>query len=196
MGDYPSLKIDLLSYFHSSSTGGHSGVHATMARISGVVYWKRLKKQVRQFMRGCAVCQQCKYDNTAYPGLLQPLPIPTKVWTDISMDFIDKLPKFTGKDTIMVVIDRLSKYAHFITLSHPYSAVTVAQAFMDNIYKLHGVPQTIVSDRDRVFLSNFWKELFKCLGTRLNMSTSYHPQSDGQSEVVNRCLGTSEMHGA
>ena len=175
VGQDASLRTDLLTYFHSSPIGGHSGMHPTMARISGVVYWKGMKKQVRQFVRACSTCQKCKSDTSAYPGLLQPLPIPTKVWSDISMDFIEKLPKSAGKDSIMVVVDRLSKYAHFIPLSHPFSAMSVAQAFMDNVYKLHGVPHTIVSDRDKVFLSNFWQELFKCLGTRLNLSTSYHP---------------------
>ena len=106
------------------------------------------------------------------------------------MDFIKRLPKFGGKDCIMVVVDRLSKYEHFIALTHPFTAITVAQVFLDNIYKLHGVPNSIISDRDEVFLCTFWKELFRCLGTKLNMLSSYHPQSNGQSEVVNRCLDT------
>ena len=149
-----------------------------------------MKRQVKQAIRECATCQRCKNDNSAYPGLLQPLPIPTTVWTDIAMDFIEKLPRSTSKDCIMVVVDCLSKYAHFITLAHPFSTITVAQAFMDHIYRLHGIPSTIVLDRYKVFFSTFWQELFKCMGIKFNMSTSYHPQTDGQSEVVNRCLET------
>lgn len=99
------------------------------------------------------------------------------------------LPKSKGFEVIFVVVDRLTKYAHFIPLSHPYSASSVAQAFMDNIYKIHGLPADIVSDRDPIFTSTFWSELLLKLGVQLNMSTSYHPQSDGQTEKVNQCLG-------
>ena len=190
VGADDQLRADLLSYFHSSAQGGHSGMAATMKRIIAVVYWKGLKKSVRQFIRECEVCQTCKYDNAASPGLIQPLPIPDRIWSDISLDFIEGLPKSAGKNVILVVVDRLSKYAHFIPLAHPFIALVVAQSFLDNIYKLHGVPQSIVSDRDKIFLSNFWRELFKLLGATLKMSIAYHPQTDGQTEVTNRSLET------
>ena len=101
------------------------------------------------------------------------------------MDFIEGLPTSHGKQVIFVVVDRLSKYAHFMPLSHPYTALNVAQAFMDNVYKLHGQSKSIVSDRDPVFTCNFWKGLFVPLNVGLLHSTAYHPQTDGQTEIVN-----------
>ncbi|GJX59479.1 retrotransposon-related protein [Tanacetum coccineum] len=121
-------------------------------------------------------------------GLLQPLPTPTQVWHDISMDFLDSLPMSQGKSTILVIADRLSKYVHFIAVTHPYTAKTIARLFLDNIHKLHGLPKTIVSDRDKIFMSLFWQSLFKMLQLQLKMSIAYHPQTDGQTEVVNKCL--------
>jgi IS30 family transposase len=106
------------------------------------------------------------------------------------MDFITGLPKSRNKSIIMVVVDRVSKYAHFYTLQHPFTTSTVAQIFMDKVFKLHGMPHSIVSDRDPTFTSNFWQELFKIQGTELYLNTTYHPQTNGQMEVVNKCLET------
>lgn len=102
------------------------------------------------------------------------------------MDFIEGLPKSFGKDTILVVVDKLTKYCHLVALSHPYTAPTVAQSVLDNVVKLHGVPNAIIFDRDPVFVSKCWGELFQAMGTKIKLSTAYHPQTDGQTERMNQ----------
>lgn len=114
--------------------------------------------------------------------------MPDEAWQIISLDFIEGLPKSGRYNCILVVVDKFSRYPHFIGLSHPFTALTVAAAFMDHVHKLHGMPESIVSDRDCVFTSAFWQELFRRSGTFLRMSSSYHPQTDGQTERVNQCL--------
>ena len=101
------------------------------------------------------------------------------------MDFIEGLPKSTGKDTIFIVVDHLSKYAHFFALSYPFTTIGIARIFFDNIFKLLGLPKTIVSDRDKVFVITFWRELFALQGTKLQFSSAYHPQTNDQSEITN-----------
>ena len=180
----------LLREFHCSPIGGHRGVRQTYNRLSSEFHWRGIKRDVQNFVSNCDVCQRHKYGSTSPAGLMQPLPIPHQVWDDISMDFIEGLPKSKGRDTILVVVDRLSKYAHFLSLSHPFSALQVAHLFLTEIIKLHGIPRSIVSDRDKIFLSTFWSELFRLLGSDLRRSSAYHPQTDGHTEVVNRCVET------
>lgn len=175
---------------HSSGLGGHSGITATYQKVKSLFSWPHLKQDVHDYIAACHVCAQAKTEHSKLPGLLHPLHVPQLAWHTISMDFIEGLPKSKNFDTILVVIDKLTQYAHFICLSHPYTAITVAQAFLSNIYKLHGMPTIIISDRDRVFTSSFWQELFKLTETALNMSSAYHPQTDGQTERLNQCLET------
>ena len=147
-----------------------------------------MKQEVVRYIQECDICQRFKSEHVSSPGLLQPLPVPRMAWTHITMDFIESLPPSQGYDTVVVVIVRLSKVGHFLALHHPFIAKQVAQLFLDNIFKLHGLPKFIITDRDRIFTSAFWQELFKLAGTELRYSSAYHPQSDGQSERLNQCV--------
>ena len=119
-------------------------------------FWDGLKTDVQRFVEECLVCQKNKVETINIPGLLQPLAIPSQLWEEVSMDFIIGLPKSEGKSVIMVIVDRLTKYAHFCALSHNFKSNTVATAFMETIQKIHGSPKIIVSDRDPIFTGNFW----------------------------------------
>jgi hypothetical protein len=122
---------------------------------------------VRDFMRACTTCQRNKTDQLQSASLLQPLPVPSTVWVDIGIDFIEGLPKVNGHSVILTVVDRFSKSTHFLPLGHPYMATTVVQVFFNNIVKLHSVPSSIVSDRDSAFTGCFWQELFMLAGVNL-----------------------------
>jgi len=145
---------------------------------------------VQDYVKKCDVCQRQKYLAMSLTGLLQPLNVPNQVWEDVSLDFVTGLPRSKGYEAILVVVYRLSKYSHFILLKQPYTAKRVAKVFANEVVWLHDIPKSIVSDRDPIFLSNFWKELFKVQGNMLQMSSAYHPESDGQTKVINGCLKT------
>ena len=173
---------------HDTKVGGHSGVLRTFKKLGQQFYWPGIHKIVQKYVKEYEICQKKKAETLAPAGLLQPLPIPCQVWHDITLDFIEGFPVSQGRDTIMVIVDRLSKFAHFLTLRHLFTAKTVAEKFVEGIIKLHGMPKSIVSDRDPIFISHFWQEFFKMSGTKLRLSSAYHPQTDGQTEVINRCV--------
>nr|GEZ68985.1 retrotransposable element Tf2 [Tanacetum cinerariifolium] len=142
-----------------------------------------MKGDVATFVSRCLICQQVKIEHQRASGLLQPLDIPVWKWDEISMDFVTGLPRTQRRhDAIWVVVDRLTKFAHFLPIRKDYSVSRLAETFQQEIVRLHGTPSAIVSDRDPRFVSRFWKGLQKAWGTRLKFSTAFHPQTDGQSK--------------
>ena len=148
-----------------------------------------MHKEIESYVSSCHSCQSNKPSHQSPIGLLSPLPIPSRPWETVTIDFITQLPRSTkGHDAIMVFVDKLTKMVHFAATTTTIDAPGAATLFFDNIVRLHGLPKTLVSDRDVRFTSNFWRSLRTLLGTSLMMSTAYHPQTDGQTERANRTL--------
>jgi hypothetical protein len=179
----PSIKKDILEEAHRSSYTIHPGSTKMYRDLRETFWWNNMKREIAQFVEQCLTCQQVKVEHQRPSGLLQSLPIPEWKWEHISMDFVSGLPRSPkGHDAIWVIVDRLTKSAHFIPIRMNYSLDQLAQLYIEEIVRLHGIPVSIVSDRDPRFTSRFWKSLHKALGTNLNFSTAFHPQTDGQSE--------------
>lgn len=185
------LRTRIVKLIHDDKTGGHGGRSATYQRVAQWYYWQGLTNTVSKLVNNCLVCRRTKSSHAAKQGLLHPLPIPERYWEDISVDFITPLPRSTwcGRTYrhIMVVVDRLSKKRKFIPMENMEIA-SVVDAFIEYIWREEGYPRTIVSDRGRQFTSYFWKRLCQRMGTKLKLSTSHHPESDGQTEIANAGL--------
>ncbi|KAK1641633.1 hypothetical protein QYE76_059438 [Lolium multiflorum] len=185
-----SLRKLLLQESHGGGLMGHFGREKTYAMLSTHYYWPRMYRDVERLCRRCTTCLQAKSTSNPY-GLYIPLPIPYAPWSDISMDFVLGLPRTKhGHDSIFVVVDRFSKMAHFIPCHKSDDASHIASLFFREVVRLHGIPASIVSDRDVKFMSYLWKSLMAKFGVKLLFSSSSHPQTDGQTEVVNRSLST------
>ena len=167
---------------------GHFGVRKTLEILHEHLFWPKMKKDVIRIYGRCITFRKAKSKVMPH-GLYTPLPVPSEPWVDISMDFVLGLPRTKrGRDSIFVVVDRFSKMAHFIPGHKTDDATYITDLFFREIVRLHGVPRSIVSDRDVKFLSYFWKVLWGKLGIKLMFSTTCHPQTYGQTEVVNRTL--------
>lgn len=188
VGNGNSLQLQIVSAFHDSPQGGHSGFPVTYRRLNSLFKWSGMKQMVKAYVQCCQVCQQAKPERIHPPGLLQPLPIPSEPWEVATMDFLDGLPVSRHYNCLLVVVDKLTKYAHFVPVKHPYTASKIAEVFIDNIFKHHSMPLTLISDRDPVFTSQFWQSIFRATSTQLKMSTSHHPETDGQTEHVNQSI--------
>jgi len=186
-----NLKTQILKLFHDSPIAGHAGTEKTIELIKRELYWYGMDREIKEYVTTCNSCQRNKSSQQLPIGLLKPLEIPKQAWSTITIDFITQLPRTrSGYDSIAVVVDKLSKMAHLIPTHTNVSAPQFAMQFVKEIVRLHGVPKHIISDRDSKFTSHFWKHLMKCLGVDLRLSTSFHPQSNGQTERSNRTLET------
>ncbi|KAG3116416.1 hypothetical protein PI125_g4664 [Phytophthora idaei] len=182
------LKYRILYEVHDTPVGGHLGREKTYGSVS-TMYWRpKLYKWVGTYVRTCETCQRTKSSPHAAAPLAS-LPVPTGCWQSISMDFVFGLPKDkAGNTSIVVFVDRLNKMAHLAAVPDTIDGEGTALPFLDRVFRQHGLPEAIISDRDPRFTAKFWKSLFQVLGTRLDMSTAGHPQTDGQTERVNRVV--------
>ncbi|CAH9148831.1 unnamed protein product [Cuscuta epithymum] len=182
------LRVELLKETHDPQWAGHPGVARMFALLSRDYVWPKMEQDIEAYVRTCLVCQQDKTEKRKEAGLLQPLPIPSRPWQSVSMDFISGFPKVGGMSTILVIVDRFSKYGVFVAAPDSCPAEVTAELFFKNVVKHFGLPEDIISDRDSRFTGRFWTALFKILGSDLKFSTANHPQTDGQTERMNALL--------
>ncbi|MCI08737.1 retrotransposon protein, partial [Trifolium medium] len=181
--DVPELKKMILEEGHRSGLSIHPGVTKMYQYLKKLFWWPGMKREISEFVYACLVCQKSKIEHQKPSGLLQPLFVPEWKWDSIAMDFVGGLPKTAkGNEMIWVIVDRLTKSAHFIAIKTGMLVPKLAEIYIDQIVRLHGIPSSIVSDRDPRFTSRFWESLQEALGTKLRLSSAYHPQTDGQSE--------------
>ena len=184
-----ALRNECIEWLHIHPFSGHVGMRRTLELLGRNFWWPGVEADVARYVGNCEMCTRNKSPNTKKAGLLAPLPIPGRPWESIGMDFITHLPKTkNGYTALYVVIDRLTKLVHIAPTTNTATAADTAQLFLDMVFKHHGLPRNIVSDRDVKFTSSFWTSFCEQVGIKLKMSSAYHPQTDGQTERMNRVI--------
>lgn len=186
--NYKNLRLEALQNHHDHKLRGHPGIRKTTQLITRTYFWPGLKKDVTNYVRTCHTCLRAKVPRHSPYGLLKPLPISERPWSSISLDHIVELPPSEGFDAILVVVCRLTKQAIVAPCHTTDTAKDFARIFIQHVFSKHGLPADIVSDRGSLFVSKFWTSLCKALDIRSNLSTAYHPETDGQTERVNQTL--------
>ena len=188
--DVGTLRKELVSRCHGGPLAGHPGKTRTTELVQRAHWWPTLVADVEAFVASCEQCQRNKPRSGKPPGLLQPLPIPDMPWDSVAMDFVTGLPRTKkGYDTVLVFVDRLTKMAHFVPTTKTVTAEQTAELFFENVVRLHGLPKTTVSDRGPQFAGKFWQHLARMVDLRAHLISAFHPQTDGQTERMNRVLG-------
>ncbi|GKD27041.1 putative reverse transcriptase domain-containing protein [Tanacetum coccineum] len=168
---------------HATRYSVHPGADKMYYDLRGLYWWLGMKKDIAMYVSKCLTCSKVKAEHHKPSGLLQQQEIPEWKWENITMDFINKLPRTSsGHDSIWVIVDRLTKSVHFLAIREDYKTEKLARLYINEIVARHGVPVSIISDRNSYFTSRFWQSMQKALGTRLDISTTYHPETNGQSE--------------
>ena len=190
------LEQEVISSHHDDPLHGNPGITRTMEHIKRHHEFPNMKDKVSKFIKQCVSCQQNKHSTHAKYGEAQAMEPPTAPWTDITMDFVTQLPASRDPvtdyvyDSIFVVVDRFTKAAEFVPFRHSCTTEQLARVFLDRIIRHHGIPESIISDREKLFTSNYWTTLLAAIGTKKKLSTAYHPQTDGQTERRNQTMET------
>ncbi|KAL0149444.1 hypothetical protein M9458_055232 [Cirrhinus mrigala] len=183
-----TLRQEVLQWGHDSTLAGHPGVQRTITFIARAFWWRTLRRDVQQYVQACNICARSKTTNTPSTGELQPLPIPKRPWSHISIDFVTGLPESQGKNTILTIVDRFSKAVHLVALTGLPSAKTTTELILEHVVRLHGFPKDIVSDRGPQFTAKLWQAFCRLIGTTSSLSSGFHPQTNGQTEQANQQL--------
>jgi len=182
------LRAEVIQLHHDVPAAGHGGRWKMVELVTRNYWWPEVTRDVGKYVEGCDLCQRMKNRTEEPAGKLKLSEVPQKTWSHLTVDFITKLPVVAGKNVILVVCNRLSKITHFVATTEGTSAEGLARLFRDNVWKLHGLPESVISDREPQFVAELTKELNRMLGIRMKLSTAFHLQTDGQTERMNQEL--------